>query len=352
MENGSANPDSSLRGALIGFGNVALHAHLPMWRQDPRFRIDAVVEPAPERAALVGECLPEARVFSDLKSLLAESSLDFVDICTPPCFHAEQILHSCRAGLHVFCEKPMLPSPAALSDVRAAALASNRVVFSVNNWKYAPIWVKTLELVRAGMIGAVRSISLTVLRPPGSGGGATNWRRSAAVAGGGILLDHGWHNLYLVLALVGSPPLSVSAQMGYLPGESAMEDEADVVIRFQGAAARLHLTWRADRRKNLGLIAGEGGTLAVNDDHLVLSVDGIPSERYDFSEPLSAGSHHLEWMLPVMEGFYREISDPLDRGANFDEAAWCARVVGQAYRSQEQGSRPLPFDKATDGEPS
>lgn len=351
MESGTANPVSLLRGALVGFGNVALRAHLPMWRQDPRFRIDAVVEPSPERAALVGKYLPEARVFTEFESLLAESRLDFVDICTPPCFHAEQMLLSCRAGLHVFCEKPMVPSPAFLGEVRTAARASDRVVFSVNNWKFAPIWVKTMELVRSGRIGAVRSISLTVLRPPGSGGGASDWRRSSAVAGGGILLDHGWHNLYLVLALVGAPPLAVSARMGYLPGDCAMEDEADVAIRFPGAAARLHLTWRADRRKNLGLIAGEEGTLAINDDHLILSVEGIPPERYDFPESLSAGSHHLEWMLPVMEGFYREVAEPLRRGANFEEAAWCARLVGEAYRSQEQGSRLLPVEKTADGEP-
>jgi len=352
MENGIGSTDFPLRGALIGFGNVALHAHLPMWRRDPRFRIDAVVEPVPERAALVREHLPEARVYSDMDALLVDRCLDFVDICTPPCFHAEQVLRCCRESLHVFCEKPLVPSPAALAELRAAAEASNRVVFSVNNWKYAPIWAKTLELVHSGRIGPVRSISLTVLRPPGSGGGATEWRRSAAVAGGGILLDHGWHNLYLALALMGARPLGVSARMGYPAGETAMEDEADVVIRFSGAAARLNLTWRADRRRNQGLITGEKGTLSVNDDHLLLVADGLEPKRYDFPQPLSVGSHHLDWMLPVMQGFFREIVDPLHRGTNFEEASWCAKLIGQAYRSQKEDSRFLTFEKPAEGEAS
>jgi predicted dehydrogenase len=341
-----------LHGALIGFGNVALYAHLPMWRKSRNFRIDAVVEPAPERARLVGEHLPEARVYSNIEAMLAENHLDFVDICTPPCFHADQMVVSVRSGLHVFCEKPMVTTPEALADIRGAVRDFGRVVFTVNNWKYAPIWAKTLDLVRGGLIGAVKSISLTVLRMPGSGGGASDWRRSAPVAGGGILLDHGWHNLYLALALVDSPPRAVSARMGYLDGAQGLEDEVDLAIRFSDAAARLHLTWRADCRKNLGLIAGDRGTISVNDDHLVVNIDGMPSERIDFSQSLSAGSHHLDWMLPVMEAFYREIVDPGTRGINFDEAAWCASLIGHAYRSQEQGSAFLSLENPPGGEVS
>jgi predicted dehydrogenase len=353
MENGCGEgTDSVLRGALIGFGNVALYAHLPMWRKSRRFRIDAVVEPAPDRARLVGEHLPEARVYSDIETMLAENRLDFVDICSPPCFHADQMLLSCRSKLHVFCEKPMVTSSEALARVREAVRDCGRVVFTVNNWKYAPIWEKTLELVRGGRIGAVKSVSLTVLRMPGSGGGASDWRRSAPVAGGGILLDHGWHNLYLALALVEGPPRAVSARMGYREGSPGLEDEVDLAIRFSDAAARLHLTWRADCRKNLGLIAGDRGTLAVNDDHLVVAADGMPPERLDFPQPLSAGSHHLDWMLPVMEAFYREIVDSRTRGNNFDEAAWCASLIGQAYRSQEQGACFLSLENQSGGEVS
>ncbi|MBF0551943.1 MAG: Gfo/Idh/MocA family oxidoreductase, partial [Deltaproteobacteria bacterium] len=93
------SPGRPLQGAVIGFGNVAINAHVPLWQQNPNFDIEAVVEPSPARAALVSRVLPGATVYPDEKTLLANHELDFVDICTPPCFHADQIMAACRAGV-------------------------------------------------------------------------------------------------------------------------------------------------------------------------------------------------------------------------------------------------------------
>ncbi len=204
-----------LRGAIVGFGGVALKAHLPVWLQDPRFRIDAVVEPLAERVGLAKRLLPEAVIHSDLESLMALDRPDFVDICAPPCFHEDLMRKACGAGIHVFCEKPLLPSRQGLTRLRAEADAADRVLFVVNNWKYAPLWIKAAEIVKAGKIGNIESVSLSVFRTPGPGGGISDWRQCAATAGGGILLDHGWHGIYLIMALLDDFPSAVSAQMAF-----------------------------------------------------------------------------------------------------------------------------------------
>ena len=204
-----------LRGAIIGVGNVAIHAHLPTWKASNRFRIDAVLEPYSERAELARDILPRSPIYCEIEPLLAENGLDFVDICAPPCFHGDLILKACRAGLHVFCEKPLITSFESLEEIERAAKDFSRVIFTVNNWKYAPLWMKVIELVRSNRIGAVRSIFLAVLRPSHAGGGVSNWRRCVEIAGGGILLDHGWHQLYLILSIVREPPLLISGHMEY-----------------------------------------------------------------------------------------------------------------------------------------
>ncbi|MFZ2447130.1 MAG: Gfo/Idh/MocA family oxidoreductase [Syntrophobacteraceae bacterium] len=342
----SQNPSGNgtiLRGAIIGFGNAAVNAHLGGWRKSDRFRIDAVVETQPERAALARELLPAARVHASIEDLLALESLDFVDICTPPRYHDELVLKACRAGLHVFCEKPIAISPDGLAQIHDAARKSERVVFTVNNWKYAPIWVKTAELIREGRIGAVRSVSMDVFRRPGSGGGLSDWRRCPEQAGGGILIDHGWHNLYLILSLIGEDPLSISARMQCAPGnESFLEEVVDLELGFRKAEVRLHLTWRADRRGNSGIIVGEKGTLHMNDDHLILDCGDAPSLCFNFDETLSAGSHHPEWMDPVVDHFGREIEDPEHRGSNLAEAMRCAKLIRLAYRSYREACCPMP----------
>jgi predicted dehydrogenase len=336
--------DSPLRGALIGFGNVAEHAHLPLFQKSAHFIIDAVVEPSKERAGRAERLLPEAMICSDIDHVLTEGKMDFVDICTPPCFHAELALKALRAGFHVFCEKPLATSFNSVSRLIDAAVEHRRALFTVNNWKYAPIWIKVIELTHQGMIGRVQSISLNVLRTPNSGGGLSDWRKIVEIAGGGIILDHGWHHLYLVLSIMKAAPDSISARIKYSDG-SKLDDEADLVVRFKDAEAHLHFTWRSTERKNFGVIEGEKGSIKINDDHLILHTRGLAPIRYDFSEALSGGSHHTEWMKAVIENFRWEVADETVRGANLTEAKQCARLISLCYQSHQAGSCFLPVDE-------
>ncbi|MDY0041960.1 MAG: Gfo/Idh/MocA family oxidoreductase [Desulforhabdus sp.] len=336
-----------LRGAIVGFGNAAIHAHLPAWQTSERFTIEAVVEPVAERAAAVSRFLPDARLYSSIEELLAGNPrLDFIDICTPPCHHVELALGACHSGLHVFCEKPLAASMESFLQIQQTAAESDQVVFTVNNWKYAPLWLTTAELVHNGEIGPVHSICLNVLRPPNSGGGASDWRKCRELSWGGILIDHGWHNLYVVLTLMQKQPLVVSAKMESPNGLGpCCEETVDLTVLFSEAEARLHLTWRASCRRNFGVIRGERGVIQVNDDHLILERQNRAPLRYDFPEALSAGSHHPEWMKPVIDNFHEEINRIQERGLNLTEARWCTQLIEAAYRSNREASRPIEILK-------
>jgi predicted dehydrogenase len=333
-----------LRGALIGFGNVAVQAHLPSLLKDGRFTVEAIVESDPLRAELAGRTLPGVRVYSGMEQCLEEKRPDFVDICTPSCFHPEQVLRGCTSGVHVLCEKPLWTSTQELQRIHGSATTCEKVVFVVNNWKHAPLWKKAIELVRSNAIGQVQDVTLSVLRTPGSGGGLSDWRRCLEIAGGGILLDHGWHNLYLILSIIGEKPLSVSATLEKKGSE--LEEIVDLAIRFEEAKARLHMTWHAPSRRNEGKITGERGTLSILDDRLLLATDDGLQQDHLFPEALSGGSHHPDWMTPVVEDFYREVTGQGDRGQNFREAMQCAQLIDSAYRSHREGSAWMPVNSS------
>ena len=332
--------DPPLRGAIIGFGNVASHAHLPLWLKDKRFQIAAVTEPDPERAALAKKQLPNTPVFSDVKSMLASVQPDFVDICTPPSYHTEQIIQALESNAHVFCEKPLITSLESLKKILRTPNPADKVIFTVNNWKYAPLLALAIQLVEENRIGVVTNAELNILRIHGSGGGASDWRRRPGIAGGGILLDHGWHQLYLLTTLMQAMPAAVSAQMRYTDeGGSDLEETVDLIMRYPDREARLHLTWQASERRCHGIIKGERGVIAIQDDHLVVTIEDQAPTRHSFDEALSGGSQHLEWMEPVIDNFYQEIHDPVVRGANFDEAQQCMLLIHYAYQSQQKKSR-------------
>src|SRR6266850_2001138 len=173
-----------LRGAIIGLGNVALDGHLPGWSARDGVEIVAVTDVQRDRQADALARMPGARWFDTAEALLEHPGLDFVDICTPPSSHAPLIERALTRGLHVLCEKPLVRSPAELDVVRRLA-----------------------ALVRDHAIGAVRRVTWQTLRvrPAATRDpGGVNWRLDPAVAGGGILTDHGWHVFYIVQRWIGA----------------------------------------------------------------------------------------------------------------------------------------------------
>ena len=199
------------KGAIVGCGAVACQAHVPAWRTASAFRIVAAVDPIPARRTHIQALLPEVRCYADLETLLAHEDVDFLDVCTPPALHEAGIIQACAHGLHVLCEKPLTFTAPAMQRIMAAVAAANVLVFAVHNWKYAPMFQALKRLLSEGVIGTPSAVEFTTLRTQPAG--TTGWRLDPQMAGGGILLDHGWHAFYLLLFLLDAPPQTIAATL-------------------------------------------------------------------------------------------------------------------------------------------
>jgi predicted dehydrogenase len=318
-----------LRGAIIGFGQVARNGHWPAYADSREARIVAVVDRTEERRNAARESLPGVATFATMQELTAGTEIDFVDICTPPALHGEPMLAALGRGWNVLCEKPLLLDLVELEQVRNLARESGRAVVPVHNWKYAPIVRRATEILRSGAIGLLRDLEIETLRIQDcavADPDHPNWRRDHAIAGGGVLMDHGWHAIYLARHWFGEEPIDARASLHrFTPKE--VEDEATLTLVFPSGQAKIFLTWRADERRNTMRLVGEQGEIAIDDDIL-----RIAGESIQFESGLSAGSHHADWfaaMLPdVLASFHRPES-ALD---SFEEAALCLSVIRRAYQ--------------------
>lgn len=330
------------RGGIIGFGHVAEQGHLPGWLGHPRFQIVAVAEPSAARRRLAGELLPGAALYSNHDELLAHQRLNFVDIASPPAFHSAAIVAAARAGAHVLCEKPLAVSLDDYLPARRAVEAANVVLHTVHNWKYSEAFTLLAGEVHGGTIGEVRHIGFEVERD-GWSVSEGDWRVRRSISGGGILVDHGWHNFYLILALARRDPLAVSARIEKRRYPNAeVEDTAWCRIEFADLAAQVHLTWAAPRRRTRWEVSGTRGRIVIDEDTVVTEAAGERRERR-LTAALSAGSHHPEWFPPVIESFRREIEDPAARGAGRREAERCLALLDRAYASAAAGGAALPL---------
>ena len=328
-----------LRGAFIGFGNVAAKGHMPGWRARDDARIVAATDAsATRREAFLAAC-PQGRWHETIDDLLSGEELDFVDICAPPGSHAALIERALGAGLHVLSEKPLVTRIEDAKRVAAAAARARRVVHTVHNWLQAPISRKSSTLIDEGAIGAVRSVRWRTLRTQPaiavSADGVTNWRVDPGQAGGGVLFDHGWHALYCVTRWAGAPAGATARLETRRFHEQPLEDTASVDLDTTAGVSRIFLTWAADERSNAIEIDGDQGEIRVVGDAVILKTNSC-ERRWSCPPALSEGSHHPDWFGGVAADFVAATTGGAK--SNLDQAVLSARLIDAAERSSAAGS--------------
>ncbi len=341
---------TKLQGAFIGFGKTAELGHWPSYTRSSDAEIVAVMDPAPARQQAARVLDPRLRVYGSVEELFRTVELDFVDICAPPSFHAPLALEALEHRCHVLCEKPLTLKPSEYGALSQAMNRHGRTVFTVHNWKFAPIFQKALSLIQEGRIGPVWHVEIFTLRDNACKGSESaaqraDWRKSMAVAGGGILVDHGWHSFYLLLNLVNAEPQKILAKMlKDREDPESLEEAVQALVQFPEAHGYLHLTWCAPTRRNHVLVQGQKGILLIDDDRLLLTTRDGQREEAHFDAPLSAGSHHADWFQALLPEFVAEINIPSKRGTNFKEAGWCLALTSAAYQSNLQGFKEVSVD--------
>ncbi len=327
-----------LRGAISGFGEVAARGHLPGWLARAGVSIVAVHEPIAERRQLAMRMLKGARIYDDLGLMLDGEAPDFVDIASPPAFHATTIRAALDAGAHVLCEKPLCLDLADFDSLASLAAEHARVLMCVHNWKYAPAFAIAREALASGRLGTLRFVSIDRLRTEPAGG-AGKWR-SEASSGGGILIDHGWHAFYLAQWLMGDAPISISASPRVIKIAPSLDDLADIRVRFAGdRLVRIHLSWRAPVRRTSTMLYGEEAMLEIEGDRVILT------ERSGKIEDLSVrdapdDSYHSTWFGQVAEEFARAVGEGMASEIatrNLREARIALNLISTARQSALAG---------------
>jgi predicted dehydrogenase len=333
-----------LRGAFIGFGNVAVKGHLPGWQSRNDVRIVAATDAIAARREKFLRACPDGRWYDTMDDLLAGETLDFLDICTPPGSHTTLIKQALDAGLHILCEKPLVTRVSDTQIVTAAAASAGRVVHTVHNWLKAPICLKISALIAEGAIGTVRSVRWQTLRSQPAVAstidGGKNWRVDPAIAGGGILFDHGWHAIYCIVRWAGAPH-GIAAQLETRRfHEWPIEDTATLTLDMASGSAHIFLTWTASERSNHIEIEGDQGRINVVDDSVIVSWNS-GQRRWSCPPSLSEGSHHPDWFSGIADDFLNAAAG-IDK-SNLDQAVLCAQLIDLAQRSSAAGGSRLSF---------
>lgn len=336
----------SLKGALIGLGNIAVRGHVPAYLSEevrPRLELVAVMDVVAQNREKAHEYLPGTRFYADVESLLASEKLDFVDICTPPHTHAAYIEAFAARGIHCLCEKPLVEHASKTPAVEQAVRSAGIVFMPCHQYKYSPLWRTIHDLIASGELGRVTMSQFNVYRLQADSGTAAwnpQWRTNKAQSGGGILVDTGAHYLYLAQYFFGVPK-SVSALLRTLKhADYGVEDTASVVLEYPGMLMQMTLTWAASGRANSVFIAGSKGSLSYDGTRLVLA--GEAGAREIPMPDVSDKKQYVAWYAALLKDFQARIAAKDTSDDLLTEAATVMKLLDMSYRSSEE-QRVVPF---------
>jgi predicted dehydrogenase len=267
--------------------------------------------------------------------------MDLVVIGSPSGVHAAQGVAAARHRLHVLVEKPIDVTTDRADELIAAAEESGVRLGVLFQDRLKPGIVRLKQLVDSGGLGRVLTVSARVpwYRPPDYYR-LSRWRGTAALDGGGALMNQGIHTVDLLLWVLGDVT-RVQARTATLLHEIESEDTALALLEFaSGAAGVLEASTATypgyPRRVE---ITGTEGTVVLEHDRLVaadlraprpeLVGDGGDANASASSPVVSDASGHQR----LIEDFLRAIETGSRPACDGHEGRRSVELVEAIYRS-------------------
>ncbi len=148
--------------------------------------------------------------YENYESMLADDSIDLIDVCLPPNLHVEACKKALAAGKHVLCEKPLGLTTGECDEILGAAKTAGRQVFVAQVLPFMGEFQFAYEAAAEGRFGAARRAHLKrVISPP-------DWIPDFydPTTVGGPLIDLHVHDTHFIRLLFGMPKRVIaSAQM-------------------------------------------------------------------------------------------------------------------------------------------
>jgi predicted dehydrogenase len=188
---------------IVGLGWVA-GAHISAFNKIPGAKVTAVCSRRKQNEKeLERQYGTPLKVYNDYEAMLADPSINVIDVCTPHPLHAEQSIAAARAGKHLIIEKPISIKYEDAVAVRKAVHESGVktcVCFEVRFSQQAGVIQAAID---QGLLGSLHYAEVDYYHGIGPWYGQFDWNVKKDF-GGSSLLTAGCHALDLLLMFMKS----------------------------------------------------------------------------------------------------------------------------------------------------
>ncbi|MCY6379796.1 Gfo/Idh/MocA family protein [Hoeflea prorocentri] len=335
-------------GAGIGKEHLAGYLQLP-----DRFSVATLCDLDKERAASVLAGRQDITIETELGAVLADPSIDLVDVCLPPHLHFSTCVAALEAGKEVVCEKPLVGS---LQEADLLAQKSNetgKTVFPVFQYRYGQGTAILKALMQDGFAGKPLTASIETHWHRDANYYANPWRGTWKGEQGGAVLGHAIHNHDLLCRVLG-PIKRLAAMTATRVNDIEVEDCAAISLEMEnGALATSSITLGA---------ADDTTRLRFCFEHLTAESGTEPyapaEGAWTFKARGNADQDTLDRFIskqpvarPGFAGFFEAVADFLDKRGNdavmLEDGRRSMELVTAIYHSGRTGEFVnLPLDNA------
>lgn len=239
-----------IRLGMVGGGNDAFigGVHRIASRIDDRYQLVAgALSSTPEKSRLSGAAigLDEDRIYDDFKSMAIREAgltngIEAVSIVTPNHVHYLAAKEFLERGIHVICDKPLTSTLADAEQLFKVAEDSDALFILTHNYTGYPMVRQASEMIANGELGKLRVVQVEYAQDwltEQQDFKQADWRTDPARSGaGGCTGDIGTHAFNLACFITGLEVESIAADIQAFVDGRQVDDNAHVMIRFNGEA--------------------------------------------------------------------------------------------------------------------
>jgi predicted dehydrogenase len=333
-------PEKEWKIGIVGAGAVANAGHLPAYASQ-QWNVRGVLDADQDRALYAAKRFSLSKVYASLEELLADPTIDILDIALPPINQAVVAQKAIRSGKHVLCQVPLAEELATAKRITQAARATG-VTLAVNHQMR---WETAIRSVRhwseSGLMGKLQEATIHVRIH-------SSWKHLPWLEGAQRfdLLFHSIHYLDGIRYLFGEPrnlycETRKSSEEG-IPGET----RTLIVLNFEsGALASIdvdHCDYSGKPSATFRFLGTEAvvqGSFGLLDDLAQCRADTI--DIYPRNGAMSESLKVQErWVPDAFAGPMAELMVALEQGrdpqTNGEDNLRTLQLVHAAYSSAQQ----------------
>lgn len=312
-----------LRAGVVGLGKQALEDHIPGLLSSDGADLVAICDDNPE---IVREQQYKLRVagYTDHNEMFKAEQLDLVVICVP--HHVGKVVIEAAAAhrIHVLKEKPFATNLAEARELVACCESAGIQLMVTLQRRFNPIYTSFTQL--ADQIGTPFMVDAAYtlhIADPSDG-----WRGKTASAGGGCIIDMGYHLIDMILWYFGLPDRVLADMSMSARPDRNYDAEDTALIHFSydsGLYGSLLLSrFIGPKAEQIRLVGSKGIVHLERGRIRRLTNDGevVESLAREQAWP-SAAASQVNYFCRVIEGLRPNVSGPRENLAHLSFIAGC-----------------------------